>query len=118
MTESGFKQIRLMVTGIVTEAVPASEQRMRGVIAETGGIGRTHDSRACSFRKRLSEGLRRALLELDRRIADLEKRMIERQDAALQRAVERMAELVRPIETNLLTSFHGYAKGQTARLHS
>ena len=38
--------------------------------------------------------------------------------AAIQTAEERAQEFTRGIETNLLTAFHGHAKGQTARLHS
>ncbi len=33
------------------------------------------------------------------------------------RIVDRLTELVRDVETNLLTSFHGYGKGQSARMH-
>jgi hypothetical protein len=38
--------------------------------------------------------------------------------AAIQGAEERAQEFARGIETNLLTAFHGHAKGQTARLHT
>jgi hypothetical protein len=38
--------------------------------------------------------------------------------AAIQGAEERAQEFTRGIETNLLTAFHGHAKGQTARLHT
>jgi hypothetical protein len=31
---------------------------------------------------------------------------------------EAMTELVRDVETNLLTSFHGYGKGQAVRMHA
>jgi hypothetical protein len=61
MTEADFNQIRL----IVTDAIAASEGRMLAAIAAS--------------EKRLSEGLTRAVVELDRRITDLEKRMIDRQ---------------------------------------
>ena len=33
------------------------------------------------------------------------------------RIVDRITELMRDIETNMLPAFHGYAKGQTSRLH-
>jgi hypothetical protein len=42
----------------------------------------------------------------------------ERITAKIQEAEERAQEFARGIETNLLTSFHGHAKGQTARLHT
>jgi hypothetical protein len=42
----------------------------------------------------------------------------ERIRAEMKALEERMQELVRTIETNLLTSFHGYRKGQTARQHT
>jgi len=31
---------------------------------------------------------------------------------------EALTELVRDVETNLLTSFHGYGKGQAVRMHA
>ncbi len=31
---------------------------------------------------------------------------------------ESITELVRDVETNLLTSFHGYGKGQAVRMHA
>jgi hypothetical protein len=33
------------------------------------------------------------------------------------RIVNRLTELIRDVETQLLTSFHGYGKGQAARMH-
>ena len=38
--------------------------------------------------------------------------------AEIQAAEGRAQEFARGIETNLLTAFHGHAKGQTARLHT
>jgi hypothetical protein len=38
--------------------------------------------------------------------------------AEIKASEERMQEFARGIETNLLTSFHGYGKGQTARQHT
>ena len=38
--------------------------------------------------------------------------------AEVQAAEDRSQESARGIETNLLTAFHGHAKGQTARLHT
>ncbi|MGI8743394.1 MAG: hypothetical protein ACR2NN_12650 [Bryobacteraceae bacterium] len=35
-----------------------------------------------------------------------------------ERIVDRLTELMRDIETRLLTSFHGYGKGQAARMHT
>jgi hypothetical protein len=34
------------------------------------------------------------------------------------RIVDRLTELIRDVETQLLTAFHGYGKGQAARMHS
>jgi phage terminase small subunit len=57
--------------------------------------------------------------------AAVEQRLTERQDRAVEtilteiRAAEdRAQEFARAIETNLLTAFHGHAKGQAARLHT
>jgi hypothetical protein len=33
------------------------------------------------------------------------------------RIVYRLTELIRDVETQLLTAFHGYGKGQAARMH-
>lgn len=38
--------------------------------------------------------------------------------AEIEAAEVRQQELVRTIETNLLTAFHGHARGQTARIHT
>ena len=38
--------------------------------------------------------------------------------AAIAAAEERAQEFARTIETNLLTAFHGHARGQVARLHT
>jgi len=34
-----------------------------------------------------------------------------------KRIVDRLTELIRDVETRLLTSFRGYGKGQAARMH-
>ena len=39
-------------------------------------------------------------------------------DTAVSAAEARAQEFARTIETNLLTAFHSYAKGQTARFHT
>ncbi len=39
-------------------------------------------------------------------------------EAGLAAHDERLMEFMRQIETNLLTSFHSYAKGQYARMHT
>ena len=36
----------------------------------------------------------------------------------LNEAVDKLTELIRDVETSLLTSFHGYGKGQAARMHA
>jgi hypothetical protein len=47
-------------------------------------------------------------------LQELESRM----DAKLEAVADRLTELVRSVETNLLTSFHGYGKGQALRMHA
>jgi hypothetical protein len=37
---------------------------------------------------------------------------------AVDRLTDNLTELIRNVETSLLTSFHGYGKGQAARMHS
>jgi hypothetical protein len=39
-------------------------------------------------------------------------------DTGLATHDERLMEFMRQVETNLLTAFHSYAKGQYARLHT
>jgi hypothetical protein len=38
--------------------------------------------------------------------------------ASAERVTERLTDTMRQIETNLLTEFHRYAKGQNARVHN
>jgi hypothetical protein len=47
-------------------------------------------------------------------LTDLEIRI----DAKLDATLDRLTELVRDVETNLLTSFHGYGEGQAVRMHA
>ena len=55
-------------------------------------------------------------------LAEMEARLEGRLDARLNqmesRLVDELTELIRDVETKLLTSFHGYGKGQAARMHS
>jgi len=44
--------------------------------------------------------------------------IIQTLQTEIRAAEERTQEFGRGIETNLLTAFHGHAKGQTARLHT
>jgi hypothetical protein len=39
-------------------------------------------------------------------------------NAALTAKTDELKEFMRQIETNLLTAFHGYGKGQQARMHT
>ena len=46
------------------------------------------------------------------------KRDLAELEARLEtRIVDRLTELIRDVETKLLTAFHGYGKGQAARMH-
>jgi hypothetical protein len=47
-------------------------------------------------------------------LEDLEARL----DVKMEAVVDRLIELVRDVETNMLTSFHGYGKGQALRMHA
>jgi hypothetical protein len=46
------------------------------------------------------------------------KQDIQELKTQIEPAVDALTELVRQVETNLLTSFHSYAKGQGARVHA
>ena len=46
-------------------------------------------------------------------LAELETRL----DHKFDTLADRLTELIRDVETKLLTSFHGYGKGQAARMH-
>ena len=48
----------------------------------------------------------------------LETRLKGEMGAMETRLYDRMTEFMREIETRLLTAFHGYGRGQTARMHS
>ncbi len=50
-------------------------------------------------------------------LAELEARLDAKLDAKLEALGDRLTELIRNVETQLLTSFHGYGKGQAARMH-
>jgi hypothetical protein len=49
--------------------------------------------------------------------ARLTKDLAELEVRLETRIVDRLTELIRDVETQLLTSFHGYGKGQSARMH-
>jgi hypothetical protein len=49
--------------------------------------------------------------------ADLKSEIRKDVIEAETRIVDRLTELIRDVETQLLTAFHGYGKGQAARMH-
>jgi hypothetical protein len=49
-------------------------------------------------------------------LMDLEAKLEAKLDTKLEALGDRLTEFVRTVETNLLTSFHGYGKGQAARM--
>jgi hypothetical protein len=51
-------------------------------------------------------------------LQELESRLEPRFDAKLEAFADRLTELVRDVETTMLTAFHGYAKGQAVRLQA
>jgi hypothetical protein len=55
------------------------------------------------------------LIDLEAR---LEAKLDAKLDAKLEALGDRLTEFTRSVETNLLTSFHGYGKGQALRLHT
>jgi hypothetical protein len=54
---------------------------------------------------------------LNKDLAEMEARLDAKLDAKLEVLGDRLTELIRDVETRLLTSFHGYGKGQSARMH-
>jgi hypothetical protein len=59
------------------------------------------------------------LADLESRLeANLEAKLEAKLDAKLDALADRLMEFTRNVETNLLTSFHGYGKGQALRMHS
>jgi len=50
--------------------------------------------------------------------ARLEAKLEVKFDAKLDALADRLTELIRNVETSLLTAFHGYAKGQAVRLQA
>jgi hypothetical protein len=55
---------------------------------------------------------------LDRLETGLEARIDVKLRALKTEIVDELTELTRDVETRLLTSFHGYGKGQAARMHT
>ena len=61
-----------------------------------------------------SPATKRDLIELEGKLeANFDKKLGEMET----RIVDRLTELVRDVETSLLTAFHGSGKGQAARMH-
>ena len=50
-------------------------------------------------------------------LAEAEARIEAKLEAKLDLVADRLTELIRDVETRLLTAFHGYGKGQAARMH-
>ena len=48
---------------------------------------------------------------------DLQQELAQLEVRLETRIVDRLTEVVRDVETSLLTAFHGYGKGQAARMH-
>jgi hypothetical protein len=88
------------------------------------------DAARQDFREATKQDLREALDAARQDLREAAKQDLrEALDAAVQSILtalhaeiaaseERSQEFARTIETNMLTSFHGYARGQTARLHT
>ncbi len=55
---------------------------------------------------------------LDRLETGLEARIDVKLSALKTEIVDELTELTRDVETRLLTSFHGYGKGQAAHMHT
>jgi len=56
--------------------------------------------------------------DLDRAVESITTAIRAELRTEIQAAEDRAQEFARGIETNLLMAFHGYAKGQTARLNT
>lgn len=55
--------------------------------------------------------------ELRAALADTKKELRSDIEASIETSRDELKEFMRGIETSLLTAFHSYAKGQTARIH-
>jgi hypothetical protein len=73
---------------------------------------------AAATKKDLTELEARLDARLDRLETGLETRMDIKLSALKTEIVDELTELTRDVETRLLTSFHGYGKGQAARMHT
>ena len=56
--------------------------------------------------------------ELRAALADVKTELRSEIEASKNELRDDLKEFMRQIETNLLTAFHGYGKGQQARLHT
>jgi hypothetical protein len=50
-------------------------------------------------------------------LAEFETKIEAKIDTKFEGMEDRLTELIRDVETKLLTAFHGYGKGQAARMH-
>src|SRR5579863_1294876 len=53
----------------------------------------------------------------DKKLAEMEANFDKKLTQTETRIVDRLTELVRDVETSMLTAFHGYGKGQASRMH-
>jgi archaellum component FlaC len=83
---------------------PATKADVERVLGAVRGLNTHIDTRLDGFDTRL-DGFDRRLDGFDTRLDGFDKRLDEN------------LETIRNIETNLLTAFHNYARGQQARMH-
>ena len=62
-------------------------------------------------------GIETRMTGIETCITGIETRITENSAELETRIVDRMTELIRDIETSMLTAFHGYGKGQSSRMH-
>ena len=119
----------------ITEIVAASEQRTVSTIAtamraeikaseqrNNATIAAAEESTVSTIATTMQAEIKASEQRNNATISAAEERIVSTiattMRAEIKASEERAQEFARTIETSLLTAFHGYAKGQTARLHT
>jgi archaellum component FlaC len=90
---------------------PATKADVERVLGAVRGLNTHIDTRLDGFDTRL-DGFDKRLDGFDKRLDGFDTRL-----DGFDKRLDENLETIRNIETNLLTAFHNYARGQQARMH-
>jgi archaellum component FlaC len=97
---------------------PATKADLESVRADVGRVLEAVRELNTRFDKRL-DGVDKRLGGFDTRLDGFDKRLegFDKRLEAIDKRLDESLETIRNVETNLLTAFHNYARGQQARMH-